>query len=183
MLAAVALVDLATLAAAAALVDGAPGLLVAVAALVTAVALAWTAWTTAVAVQVIRRRAADWHADPGELGRVRARRPHAAEADPDLLHDEFAVAVEDGGALVLWRFAPLLATATAPPGTQLVRGTPCYAAAAVQRTPCAPAGTARAAERLAAAQQAAAEREAAAAGAVRAGLYRHDDADAIPAGA
>jgi hypothetical protein len=42
-----------------------------------------------------------------ELCEVRARRPHGGSEDPDVVHDEFAVTVEDDGQLVTWRFRPL----------------------------------------------------------------------------
>jgi hypothetical protein len=118
-------------------------------------------------VQLIRQRTGDWRADDAELGRVRARRPHAAEADPEVVHDEYAVAVDDGGELVTWRFTPLAATAEAPEGTVLVRGTPCHAAEVAGTRPFAPADAALASEQLADAQAQAAELEAAAAQAVR----------------
>ncbi len=167
LLSAALTLDVATVAAALVLVDGAPGALIALAALVTAVALVWTAWTTAVAVQLIRRRTDDWRAAGAELERVRAQRPHAADADPEVAHDEFAVAVDDRGELVTWRFTPLAATAPLPEGATLVRGTPCYAAVVAGTRPFAPADTALAAEQLADAQAQAAEREAAGAEAAR----------------
>src|SRR4051812_39220166 len=94
-----AVVDVATLLAAVAFVDGAPGLLVALAVLVTALVAIWTVWTTVVAVQVIRERIRTWHARDSELARVRAHRTHVAEADRSVAHEEYAVAVDDAGEL------------------------------------------------------------------------------------
>jgi hypothetical protein len=105
-----------------------------------------------------RRRRAD---DP-ELGRVRARRPHAYDADPQLVHDEYAIAVGEGGRLVMWRFTPLGAEDPVDPGAREIGGRPRYAALPVEETRFDPRDVALAAEQLAAAQQNAAVREAAA---------------------
>ena len=79
------------------------GLLVLIVALVvTRVALGWGFSV----LSATWRKTRGWKART-ELGDVRARRPHAPEHDPDVLHDEFAVAVDDDGYLHTWRFRPL----------------------------------------------------------------------------
>ena len=42
-----------------------------------------------------------------ELRDVLEQRPHAGSEDPDLVHDLFAVTVEDDGWLYTWRYRPL----------------------------------------------------------------------------
>jgi hypothetical protein len=65
-----------------------------------AIALAWvTVRDGTTALRRGRRRS--------ELGAVLAARPHAGEADRDVVHDAFAVTVEDDGRLLTWRFRPL----------------------------------------------------------------------------
>jgi hypothetical protein len=106
----------------------------------------------------VRRRTVRWDA-PSELGSVRARRPHAAEIDHELLHPEYAVTVEDHGRFYLWRFVPLAVGERPPPNHVWVPGRPCYAAAVVgERTFDLDAGSA--AEALIEAQADAARREA-----------------------
>lgn len=100
--------------------------------------------------------------DESELGRVRAQRPHASDADPRLVHDEYAIAVADGGRLVMWRFTPLLADQGPEPGAVLVDGRPRYGAMTAEETRFDPRDVALAAEQLADAQRNAAVREAAA---------------------
>jgi hypothetical protein len=109
-----------------------------------------------------RWRALFGRREDSELSRVRARRPHAPEADPQLAHDEYAIAVGDGGRLVMWRFTPLRADEDPEPGAQLVDGRPRYGAVTAEETRFDQRDVARAAEQLAAAQQNAAVREAAA---------------------
>jgi len=150
----------ATLVSAVALRDGAPVSLLVLTALVVVLSAIWTAWTTLVAVQVIRQRIADWTPVDSELARVRARRAHAGDADREVVHDEFAVAVDDGGQLVTWRFRPLPADRTAPQAAVVLPGAPTYVALEAGRTPFEPADAVRAAEQLAEAQERAAALEA-----------------------
>src|SRR4051812_43178587 len=164
------MVDVAAVVAQLVLIDGVPDPLLVLAALVTLVAVVWSVWTTIVAVQVIRERTRRWKAGDTELERVRVRRTHAPEADQGVAHDEFAVAVEDEGDLVTWRFSPLAADERAPAGALLLPGVPNYAAREVARTPFDPEDAAHAAEQLAEAQYVAAEREGAAAEEVREAL-------------
>lgn len=96
---------------------------------------------------------------PGELVEVRRRRPHAGERDPDLVHDEFAVTVEDEGEIWVWRFRPLAADQPADPERVLVPGRPRYDAEVVAVTEFEPADAAISAELLVKAQEDAAQRE------------------------
>jgi len=100
---------------------------------------------------------------PSDLAAVRARRPHAGEADPELAHDEFAVSVEEDGWLVTWRFRPLAIHENPTKDEVEVPGRPCYAAQAVDDRAFDAADVSRAAEQLVAAQERAADRERAAA--------------------
>ena len=83
-------------------------------------------WVVAIA-RVTYRVTRAWR-QPSELGAARAQRPHAAERDGAIPHDEFAVSVEDDGHLVTWRFRPLAFmqapgddwnSSTLPPGSKL----------------------------------------------------------------
>jgi hypothetical protein len=139
--------------------------------------LAWLAGIAAalwivLLVQLLARAAAHvrtvvrtWH-EPGELDRVRARRPHAGEADPELAHDEFAVTAEDSGELWIWRLRPLgIDDATPDDGSVLVPGRPRWAAKVVEHRPFDARDTGRAAEQLVEAQHRAAALEVEAQGA------------------
>jgi hypothetical protein len=128
------------------------------------------------AVLAVRERTRGWD-EAGELARVRAGRPHAAERDPRLVHDEFAVTVEDSGRLFVWRFVPLAAAEPSPASAVEVPGRPRYAASVVQQRPLDVADTARAAEQLVEAQEHAAVREAAAADAARRALVDQHEAE------
>ena len=130
--------------------------------LIGAGVLTWFAWVTVNAALIIHSRIRDWEASDHELAGVRERRPHAAEADPELAHDEYAVAVGEAADLVTWRFRPLAAHVDLPPDAVLISGRPRYAAVPVIDEPYDPVDAARAAEQLAAAQQHAAEIERAA---------------------
>ena len=87
--------------------------LVLFAATLTVFALIITAAVTARAliegVEVIRARTAEWRPGNGDLAKVRRNRPHAGEADLDVAHDEYAVAVSDDGRLVTLAYVPLMA--------------------------------------------------------------------------
>jgi hypothetical protein len=115
-------------------------------------------WGISAGVDSLKLRRA-W-ARPSELGRVRAQRPQAGSADPEVAHDEFAVTVEDDGRLITWRFRPL--AIDAEPGREEIEvpGRPRYAAQAVEDRTFDPENAARAAEQLVETQARAAEREA-----------------------
>jgi hypothetical protein len=112
---------------------------------------------TAEAALVVWRFSRPWD-ERSELGTVRLRRPHAAEADGSVLHDEFAVTVEDTGHLYVWRYTPLAVMDDAPAGEVVVPGRPRYAAAVVEQRPLDP-DPAPAAEQLAEMQALAAQYE------------------------
>ena len=101
---------------------------------------------------------------------VRARRPQAGAEDPELVHDEYAVAVGDDGRLVTWRFRPL--PVREHPGRDEIEipGRPRYAASPVDDVPFDGRDTVRASDQLVLAQDRAAEREADAVAIVRAAL-------------
>ena len=140
---------------------GGPALALALASAVgTALLASWAAVTGATA---IRAHTTDWRPADGPLARVRARRPHAAEADRDVAHDEYAVAVEgDDGLLVTFAFIPLAAHEDPARDAVLIRGAPRYDAREVTTAQYDPVDAARAAEQLADAQEHAAGLEAAA---------------------
>jgi hypothetical protein len=119
------------------------------------------------ATVVIWRFSRPWD-ERSELGTVCARRPHAGEADPELVHPEFAVTVEETGQLLVWRFRPLAVMEVAREGEVLVPGRPRYAADVVEERPLDP-DPARAAEALAETQERAAQLEAEAREAARQG--------------
>ena len=132
------------------------GLLVLIIALVvTRVALGWGIGV----VSATWRKTRGWKGRT-ELGDVRARRPHAPERDPDVLHDEFAVAVDDDGYLHTWRFRPLDARERSGPSELEIPGRPRYAASPVEEVAFDVRDAGRAAEQLVEAQERAAEREA-----------------------
>ncbi len=112
-----------------------------------------------VATVYVRRLVRQWDR-PSELRTVRERRPHAGDADPALLHDEFAVLVHDAGRLQLWRFRPLGFGRRARRGERLVPGIPQHSALLVDERTFDGSDVAVAAEQLADAQREAAEREA-----------------------
>lgn len=95
----------------------------------------------------------------GELERVRRARPHAGERDPDLVHDEFAVTVEDSGYLFVWRFRTLEVYDVYPDDEVAVPGRPRHTAKVVTEIALDPHDTAVAAAQLAEAQDVAAEYE------------------------
>lgn len=153
-----------------ALRSGAPGSLLVLTALVVALSVIWTAWVTVVGAQVIRRRITDWTPVDSGLARVRARRAHAGAADREVVHDEFAVAVDDAGHLVTWRFRPLPANEIAPQSAIVLPGAPTYVASEAGRVPFDPTDAGLAAEQLSEAQERAATLEADAAADARAAL-------------
>ena len=157
----VAAAALATVAALVAhLVDGPDPALMYAALLAAGGVLGWTLWVTLNAALIVRGRIRDWEADPDdELGAVRRRRPHAGEADTELVHAEYAVSVDDSGHLVTWRFRPLSAMDAKPSHAKLLPGTPRYDAVAVDSRPFDPLDAAVAAEQLAGAQEQAAALE------------------------
>lgn len=95
----------------------------------------------------------------GELERVRRSRPQAGERDPDLVHDEFAVTVEDSGYLYVWRFRTLEVYDAYPEDEAAVPGRPRHTAKVVTEIALDPHDTAVAAAQLAEAQDMAAEYE------------------------
>jgi hypothetical protein len=99
-----------------------------------------------------------------ELGTVRRKRPQAGSEDPDIVHDEFAVTVEDAGYLVTWRFRPLAVTDFPTDAEIEVPGRPRYAASPIEQRAFDALDAARAAEQLVEAQERAADRERAAVG-------------------
>jgi len=143
-------------------------------------ALGWTAWVTATASAVIREQTADWEPERTELPTVRERRPHGAEADRLVAHDEYAVAVADAE-FVLWRFRPLRAAEEPGSDELLIRGVPRYAASIAGVRPLDADDTARAAEQLVAAQEEAAALETAAAERARGGVAAAAEAAALAA--
>jgi hypothetical protein len=93
------------------------------------------------------------------------QRPHAGSEDPDLVHDLFAVTVEDDGWLYTWRYRPL--RWDEEPGLEQVEvpGRPRYAAEVILERRFDARDAARAAEQLVEAQEGAEKREALAAAA------------------
>lgn len=116
-----------------------------------------------------------------ELGTVRARRPHAGDADARLVHAEYAVTVEDTGELFVWHYLPLAVDAPAPPAMVEVPGRPRWAADVVERLALDTTDTARAAEQLVAAQARAAELELAARQDAEGALARREARDELAA--
>lgn len=112
------------------------------------VLLVWSAATIGDATRMVRH----WR-QKSELRSVRERRPHAHDADPDVVHDEYAVTAEDDGWLLTWRFRPLRHWERHDDETEVeVPGRPCYAARAVTEARFDARDAARAAEQLVAAQ-------------------------------
>lgn len=140
-------------------VDGPDPVWVASALVLAAGVLVWLAWITFNAALIVGSRIRDWDESEHELADVRRRRPHAAERDPQLAHDEYAVAVGENADLVTWRFRPLPADVDLPAGAILVTGKPRYAATPLLDRPYDPVDAARAAEQLAEAQEEAAALE------------------------
>jgi hypothetical protein len=143
-------------------IDGPDPILLTAGLLVAAAVLVRTLWITFNAALIIGNRIRDWEESDHELDAVRRRRPHAADADPELVHAEYAVAVGEHGDLVTYRFKPLAANQEAPSRAQLLTGKPRYAAFDVGASPYDPVDAARAAEQLAEAQERAAALERAA---------------------
>lgn len=116
-------------------------------------------WLTAVEVLKLVR---GWR-QRSELRDVLERRPHAGSADPDLVHDLFAVTVQDDGWLYTWRYRPL--AWDQEPGLEQVEvpGRPRYEAEVILERRFDARDAARAAEQLVEAQEGAAQREALAA--------------------
>jgi len=113
----------------------APGLGVA-ALFATFVAAGWSTYVTVAGVRAIRRRTAEWRADPGDaLARARAKRPHAAGARAEVAHDEYAVVARDDGRLVTWRLRPLAVHELPGEDERVLGGIPRYAAAPVAEAP------------------------------------------------
>jgi hypothetical protein len=127
-------------------------------------------------ISAIRRRTAEWRPGDGDLARARRRRPHAAEADADVAHDEYAVAVADDGRLVTFLYTPLLAGERPGRGAILIPGTPRYEAVKVRTDRFDASDAARAAEQLADAQAHAAALEAAAVEGAQRGIDERDAA-------
>jgi hypothetical protein len=141
-----------------------------------AVAAVYAGWAASKGALLVRARTKDWRSGGGELARVRARRPHAGEADPYVAHDEYAVAVSDDGRLVTFVFTPLSAHEEAAPETVLITGTLRYEAVEATVDRFDPVDAARAAEQLADAQHHAARLEAAAISRARAELEQDEEA-------
>lgn len=127
--------------------------------LLLVVALFRAAGSAATTGAAVRRLTVEWDRDT-PLERVRARRAHAGARDPELVHPEYAVTVEDTGHLTLWRFRALLVGEEAGEGEVLVPGRPQHAALPVEQQPFDHADAARAAEQLADLQDRAAALEA-----------------------
>jgi hypothetical protein len=85
-----------------------------------AITVVYALWVSLNGVLLVRERTAEWRGAGGELARVRARRPHAGDTDPDAAHDEYAVAVDEGGRLVTFAFMPLAASEDAAPTSVLI---------------------------------------------------------------
>jgi hypothetical protein len=115
---------------------------------------AWLFWTTGEAARQIGRGR-----QKSELRAVREHRPHAGEADLDVAHDEFAVAVEDDGRLVTWRFRPLAVQEEPEDDEVEVPGRPRYGARLYSERPFDVQDAAVAAAQLFAAQERAAAME------------------------
>jgi hypothetical protein len=152
---------LCTVAGAAGVVAGEPLLeLLAVVGLLTLISMGFSwAYVTAGATLPLLRA---WR-QRSELRDVLEKRPHAGSEDPDLVHDLFAVTVEDDGWLYTWRYRPL--AWDEQPGLEQVEvpGRPRYAAEVILERRFDARDAARAAEQLVEAQESAAQREALAA--------------------
>jgi hypothetical protein len=98
-----------------------------------------------------------------ELRDVLEQRPHAGSEDPDLVHDLFAVTVEDDGWLYTWRYRPLRWDEEPALERVEVPGRPRYEAEVILERRFDARDAARAAEQLVEAQEGAARREALAA--------------------
>jgi HAMP domain-containing protein len=129
---------------------GIPGWSVALVLAFLAIALVWALIVTLRTVRAVRRRMRTDENDA--LDALRRARPHAANADDVVAHDEYAATVDDGE-VVIWCFMPLAANERAVEEETLIPGTPSYAAAPVERTPDGPG-------RLADAEETAADWEA-----------------------
>jgi hypothetical protein len=137
------------------------------------------AWVTAGATLPLLRA---WR-QRSVLRDVLEKRPHAGSEDPDLVHDLFAVTVEDDGWLYTWRYRPL--AWDEQPGLERVEvpGRPRYEAEVILERRFDARDAARAAEQLVEAQEGAARREALAAAQAahvveRAALSEHDAEEA-----
>jgi hypothetical protein len=128
------------------------------------VALTWSFFTVSGGLMLTRA----WR-EESDLRDALERRPHAGAEDPDLVHDRFAVTVEDEGWLCTWRMRPLRFDEQSGEDEIEVLGRPRHAASVAAQSPFDVADAARAAEQLVAAQDDAAAREAAAADAARRG--------------
>ena len=118
-------------------------------------------WALEHGVRIIRDRTWQWRRDrDDDLAEVRRVRPHAAEADAEVAHVEYAVSVEDNGKFVTWAFEPLHATDRWDEEAVLITGIPRYEARAVERFAYDPTDQARASEQLVEAQERAAALEA-----------------------
>lgn len=123
------------------------------------VCVSW--WALVHGVRIIRHRTRQWR--PGrrdDLAEVRRRRPHAAEADAEVAHVEYAVSVEDNGKLVTLAFEPLHAADPWDEDAVLITGIPRYEARPVHSVAYDPTDQARASEQLVEAQERAAALEA-----------------------
>jgi hypothetical protein len=159
---------------------GAGGLLVVGAAAMVSAAC-YALWTAATGVRMVRANTEEWRRTGGELARVRRRRPHAAEADPDVVHTEYAVAVSHDGGLVTFAYHPLASYEEAGRGADLIPGVPRYEAFEHSIVEFDPVDAGRAAEQLAEAQDHAARLEAAAIERARADLAMDDEARELAA--
>lgn len=152
---------LSTLAGAAGLVAGEPLLaLLLVVGVLTLISMgfSWAFVTASETLPLLRA----WR-QPSVLRDVLEKRPHAGSEDPDLVHDLFAVTVEDDGWLYTWRYRAL-AWDEEPALEQVeVPGRPRYAAEVILERRFDARDAARAAEQLVDAQESAAKREALAA--------------------
>ena len=97
--------------------------------------------------------------ETSEFAAIRAHRPQAGTEDPTVMHDEFAVAVDEDGHLVTWRFRPLRVSEEPIESEIEVPGRPRYAASPIDVTEFDVQDTARASEQLVTAQSQAADWE------------------------
>lgn len=139
-----------------------------------AAAFMWVYLTSIESVQLIRA----WR-QKSELRDVLDRRPQAGSEDPDLVHDLYAVTVQDDGWLYTWRYRPLHWYQDADEDEVEVPGRPRYEARVIDERRFDARDAARAAEQLVEAQEGAAKREALAAARAahvveQAGLNEHE---------
>ena len=130
-----------------------------------ATALLWVGWTLLRGMRTARTLL---HPRSGSrvLAAIREQRPHALEADPTLVHLEYAADVDERGDIVVWEFLPVPLGVSAqelPPGWQFVPGRPNHIAVVSRRATIDRASTVDSAEAVVKWQEWAAQAERAAA--------------------